>query len=180
VDFDPQHTLTKWFQRREAFAEHDDSIAMFDTLPAGLEEWQRVLEVAREYDTVVLDILPGVDAHISAVHGLCQAADLVVVPTGVTMSDLDSTGPWVAELTQMGFSTVVCMNRANRRETFFAAARAQLNKIGRLCPVEVRQLADAHAFSIDGLAASDRPRSKAYGDFAAVFDFVKRELNRKH
>ncbi len=175
VDFDPQRTLTKWFARREEAAGKKRELPMFDILPASIAEWQKVLAAVADYDVAVIDLLPSVDHCLPEVHGLCEAADLVLVTTGATMNDLDSTGPWVTELKRLGFCVATCMNRANRREVFFEAARAQLNRIGTLCPVEVRNLSDAHAYAVDGLTAVDKPKSKAGADFRAVWDFVRRE-----
>lgn len=171
VDFDPQQTLSKWAKRREATKNR----AFFSVSALDISDWSRLSELAEEYDIIIADLLPGVEGDISSVHDLCRSSSLVVVPTGLTMSDLDSTEPWVKQLQELDVRAVMAMNRANPRESFFAAARNHLNGIGTVCPVEIRQLADAHQFSIDGLAAADKPRCKAYPDFAALFNFVKRE-----
>ncbi len=176
VDLDPQGTLTKWFARREKATERHPDLASFDLMPADLTQWEKVLDAVRDYDVAVIDTLPSVKHAIGDVRALCEAADLVLVTTGATMSDIDSTIPWARELGSLGIHFALCMNRANRRELFFAEARAHLNKLGLLCPVEVRSLSDAHAFSVDGLAAADKPKSKAHADFAAVWDFVRREV----
>lgn len=176
VDFDPQGTLEKWARRREMTAGRKTGIPIFDLMPAPISHWQQVLKTIQDYEVAVLDMLPSVDHCLLDVHGICEAADIVVVPTGATMNDLDSTMPWLSELNRLGFRASACLNRANRREVFFEAARAQLNRIGHLCPVEVRQLSDAHVPHIDGLSASDKPKSKAAADFAAVWDYVRREL----
>jgi chromosome partitioning protein len=176
VDLDPQGTLSKWFARREKTAERNPNLASFDLMPADLTQWERVVEAVSDYDVAVIDTLPSVKHAIGDVRALCEAADLVLVTTGATMSDIDSTMPWARELGSLGIRFALCMNRANRRELFFAEARAHLNRLGRLCPVEVRNLSDAHAFSVDGLSAADKPKSKARVDFVAVWDFVRREV----
>jgi chromosome partitioning protein len=176
VDLDPQRTLSKWFARREVAAERSSNLPMFDVLPAEIADWQKVLAAVQPYDVAVIDMLPSVDSCIAEVHGLCDAADLVIVTTGATMSDLDATGPWVAELNDLGFKVATFMNRANRREVFFEAARAQLNKLGPLCPVEVRNLSDAHSYSIEGLAAVDKPKAKSRADFTGVWHYVRHQV----
>jgi chromosome partitioning protein len=149
---------------------------MFDVMPAPIAQWQQVLKAVAGYDLAVIDMLPSVDHCIAEVHGVCEAADLVFVPTGATMNDLDSTMPWISQLSQLGFSVSAVLNRANRREVFFEAARAELNAIGRLCPVEVRDLSDAHTPHVDGLAAVDKAKSKSAADFQSVWKYVSREL----
>ncbi|MBI0538224.1 ParA family protein [Roseomonas sp. KE2513] len=176
VDLDPQRTLSKWFARREAAADRKANLPMFDVLPTEIANWQKVLAAVQPYDVAIIDMLPSVDDCIAEVHGLCEAADLVVVTTGATMSDLDATGPWVAELNRLGFKVATFMNRANRREVFFEAARGQLNKLGALCPVEVRNLSDAHSHSVEGLAAVDKPKAKSRADFTNVWHYVRRQV----
>jgi chromosome partitioning protein len=176
VDLDPQETLVKWARRRDVTAEKCTELPMFDVLPAPITHWQQVLEASQQYDIAIIDMLPSVDHCISEVHGLCQAADLVLVPTGATMNDLDSNMPWITQLNNLGFRVAACLNRANRREVFFEAARGELNGIGRLCPVEVRYLTDAHSPHIDGLAAVDKVKSKSGADFESVWRYVSREI----
>ncbi len=177
VDLDPQGTLAKWFARREKACERDPKLANFDLMPADLTQWEGVIEAVANYDVAVIDTLPSVRHAIGDVRALCEAADLVLVTTGATMSDIDSTIPWARELGRLGIRFALCMNRANRRELFFGEARAHLDKLGLLCPVEVRNLSDAHAFSVDGLAAADKPKAKARADFIGVWDFVRREAD---
>ena len=172
----PTGYLDQVARRREQTAAKRRDVQTFDILPANINDWGKVLEAIRDYDLALIDMLPSVDHCIAEVHGICGEADLIMVTTGATMSDLDSTGPWIEQLLNLGFNVTTCMNRANRRETFFEAARAQLNRLGPLCPVEVRHLSDAHAYSIDGLAAVDRSKSKARSDFAAVWDYLRREM----
>jgi chromosome partitioning protein len=176
VDLDPQQTLSKWFVRREAKSETSRDLPMFDLLSAELGDWQRVLAATQDYELAVIDTLPSLDHLMPDIHGLCSKADLVLVPTGATQTDLDSTVPWLTRLGGMGFQIATVLNKANRRENFFQAARGALNRLGPLCPVEVRNLSDAHAFSVDGLCAADKPKSKAYADFLEVWHFVQREL----
>lgn len=176
VDMDPQETLVKWARRRGESAQKNAQLPMFDVLPAPISQYQQALDAARTYDVAMIDMLPSVDHCLPAVHALCEAADVVLVPTRPTMNDLDSTIPWIRELSNLGFNVVACMNQAARREVFFEAARAQLNSVGPLCPVEVRYLSGAHVPAVEGLSASDFPKAKAGSDFASVWEFVRREL----
>ncbi len=177
IDLDPQETLVKWARRREESAEKNPRLPMFDVLPAPVSLYRQALDAALTYDVAVIDMLPSVDHCLPAVHAVCEAAGLVLVPTRPTMNDLDSTLPWIRELSNLGFNVATCMNQAARREVFFEAARAQLNAAGTLCAVEVRHLSGAHVPAVEGLSASDFPKTKAASDFASVWEFVRRALD---
>jgi chromosome partitioning protein len=123
VDLDPQQTLSKWFVRREAKSETSRDLPMFDLLSAELGDWQRVLAATQDYELAVIDTLPSLDHLMPDIHGLCSKADLVLVPTGATQTDLDSTVPWLTRLGGMGFQIATVLNKANRRENFFQAVR---------------------------------------------------------
>jgi chromosome partitioning protein len=179
VDLDPQQTLTKWHDRRESKRKKRPGLVSLDVAPASIKSWQNVLSdiKARQYDLVIIDLLPSVDEFMPQVHGLCEVADLVLVTTAATVNDLDSTGPWVGELLGLGFKVATCINRSNRRETMLGEARALMNQIGPLCPVDVRYLSDAHMPQVDGMVAVDKNKSNTKADFEAVWAYVKREIN---
>jgi chromosome partitioning protein len=176
VDFDPQQTLTKWGKRRLAATETRPDLAVFDVLPANiLNDWRTVQETASSYDLTIVDMLPSVDHCLPQVLDVCSAADLVVVTSQASMNDFDSTGPWLTRLAEMGVPVAAVLNRANEREVFVRALKEQLNRLAPLCPVAVRNLTEAHASHVDGLSAADNLKSKARPDFAAVWDYVRRE-----
>jgi chromosome partitioning protein len=178
VDFDPQETLLKWYARREEKVKTRPSLAMFDVASAGVREWQTVIADihANGYDLAIIDLLPSVDDVMEQVHGICSEADIVLVTTAPTTNDMDSAGPWFAQMVKLGFHAVACINRANRREKALGEARAALNKIGPLCPIDVRSLSDAHAPQTDGMVAADKPKSETKTDFEAVWNYVAREI----
>jgi len=178
VDLDPQETLTKWWQLRQKYAERHSNLPMFDVIAANIGQWRRVSShvAAQGYDVAVFDMLPSVDGHIQEVDALCREAAAVVVTTGITLNDLSSTLPWISSLKSKGFRYASFLNRANRREVSFEVARGRLNRLGRVCPVEVRPLSDAYAFAGQGLAAADKPRSKARADFMGVWEYLRREI----
>lgn len=147
---------------------------MFDVLPAEIDQWSLALEAVSGYEVVIVDMMPSVDPHKDEVRSMCEIADLTLVTTGCTTNDLDSTLPWLAMLNRMNFRVAACMNRTDRRETFTEITRAELHKLGHLCPIDVRRLADCHQPAIDGLAAVDLIKSKSAQDFEAVWGYVKR------
>jgi chromosome partitioning protein len=180
VDLDPQETLTKWFTVRQQTAERRKRAPLpsFDVMPVDLRRWRQAIDHAHSgsYDVVIVDMAPSVLGYIDEVDALCRIADLVVVTTAATFNDLSSTIPWIESLARKQFRFAACLNRANRREVAFELARGSLNKLGPLCPVEVRSLADSHVYALEGLAAVDKPKSKAAADFIGVWHYLRREL----
>jgi chromosome partitioning protein len=180
IDLDPQETLAKWFSVRQQTADRRKRfpLPLFDVMPADLRHWRRALEHAQQggYDVVIFDMAPSVRDYIDEVDALCRVADLVVVTTAATFNDLSSTIPWIESLARKKFRFAACLNRASRREVAFEVARGSLNKLGPLCPVEVRALADSHVYAMEGLAAVDKPKSKAAADFVGVWHYLRREL----
>lgn len=172
VDFDPQQTLLKWYSRRQRNA----AAPQIDCAEARLSDWQAVLNHVQQYDVAIFDLPPGMESEIVAASELCRASDLVLVPSAMKLADIDSVGPWIAELDQQGIPNALVMNHANPRERFFKEARAEMNRLGTLCPIEIRNLADAHQHVVDGLTASDRPKTASASDFRQVFDYVCNRL----
>lgn len=172
VDFDPQQTLLKWHGRRQ----NNMSASRIDCAEASLSDWQAVLDHVRQYDVAVFDLPPGMDSEIVAASELCRHSDMVLVPSAMKLADIDSVGPWIAELDRQGIPNALVMNHANPRERFFKEARAEMNRLGTLCPIEIRNLADAHQHVVDGLTASDRPKTASASDFRQVFDYVCNRL----
>lgn len=176
VDFDPQQTLLKWNRRRQK----NEAAPQIECAEARLSDWQAVLNHVQQYDVAIFDLPPGMETEIVAVLELCRASDLVLVPSAMKISDIDSVGPWVAELERQNIPNALVMNHANPRERFFKEARAEMNKIGQLCPIEIRNLADAHQHVVDGLTASDKPKTASASDFRQMFDYVLNRLKMTH
>lgn len=172
VDFDPQQTLLKWNVRRQG----NKSASQIECAEARLSDWQAVLHHVRQYDVAIFDLPPGLESEIVAASELCRASDLVLVPSAMKLADIDSVGPWIAELDRQGIPNALVMNHANPRERFFKEARAEMNRLGTLCPIEIRNLADAHQHVVDGLTASDKPKTASASDFRQMFDFVCNRL----
>lgn len=172
VDFDPQQTLLKWNTRRQ----DNPTAEQLECAEANISDWKQVLDYAQAYDVAIFDLPPGMDDRIMSVSALCRASDLVLVPSAMKIADIDSVGPWIATLDSQNIPNALVMNHANPRERFFKEARAELNKVGTLCPIEIRNLADAHQHMIDGLSASDKRRSPSADDFRQVYDFVCKQL----
>jgi len=113
--------------------------------------------------------------NLPAIHGLCDLATIVLVPTGTTRDDLDSVLPWMAALLDAGTRAAFVLNKANRRTSSFTKYRARLIKAGPICPIEIPTLEDIHTQSDNGLTVLDIVRSKGHEPMEGLWAFAQRE-----
>ena len=176
LDFDRQQTLAKWAVRRartrEAFPDFAEAVVEL----VSLSDWRGALKRTEGYSLAVLDTPPSVEDHLSAIYGLGEAADLILVPAVCTQDDVESVAPWVTALAEKGFATSVVLNRANRRTTSYARMRGVLVKTGSVCPTELPQLEDIHVPSTKGLTLLDYSKSRGIEPFEEVWAYVRREM----
>lgn len=86
MDFDPQKTLSKWFNRRESYLQNKNTIIHAETTEASFEKEHEKLEKAG-CDVLIIDTPP----TVSEFHNnLLQKSDFVLVPTKTTMEDLET------------------------------------------------------------------------------------------
>lgn len=177
-DADPQRSLAKWAARRQRTRDSLPDKAFVETPVTGinLSDWRDALRQAASFDLAIFDTPPSVETNLPAIYGLCEAATMVVVPTGATRDDLDSVLPWMAKLVEAGVRALFVMNRTNRRTSGFGQSRSRLLKVGAVCPVEIPALEDIHSQSDHGLTALDIARSRALEPLQSLWDFAEREL----
>jgi chromosome partitioning protein len=179
LDFDQQQSLTKWsiYRRETRKALPSEKITEVVSYPCGLSEWREALERFGESDLIVIDTPPGVEANLPAIRGLCEAADIVLVPTGAGRYDLDSVLPWMRELVEGGIKASFVLNKINRRFTSFQRSRTKLLKVGSLCPVELPQLEEISTQVDNGLTCLDMAASRGREAMDGIWAFAQREAH---
>jgi chromosome partitioning protein len=125
---------------------------------------------------VVADTPPSVEDHIDSIYGLSREADMVIVPTGTSVDDLDSVIPWMRALLERSVHAAFCLNKANRRTNSFVKAKARLLKIGAVSPVEIPALEDIHVPAAMGLSVLDHEKARGLDAFESLWDHIKREI----
>jgi chromosome partitioning protein len=176
IDLDQQGTLTKWHARREWVRKSHPACVDVPVIASKLDDWRDVMAQAASYELVVIDTPPGIEYHIDEMLRLSGAADLVLVPTGATQTDLDSVAPWMASLEKGNARAAFVLNKANRRVKSYEVIRAKLLQAGPLCPVEIPTLEDIHTATGNGLAVPDIAKAKAADIFGALWAYVRREV----
>jgi chromosome partitioning protein len=179
VDLDQQQTLAKWHVRRERVRQTYAECPEVPVLAVEIGEWRSALKQAANYDLVVIDTPPSIEAQYGAALSLCSAAHMVLIPTGATQDDVDSVTPWMRTLTEADIRASFVLNRANRRVKSYETIRTKLLQVGALCPVEIPLLEDIHVSAGKGLAVPDFAKAKASETFDALWAYIVREAGIK-
>jgi chromosome partitioning protein len=177
VNVDEQQSLTKWSEYRETQRSRPEGAELVDVpiLTRRVDDYRQIaLELAGSYDIAFIDTPPGHMHYRNSVHRLCEAADLILIPTGTSELDLGEVIPF--RRSTAGDRGVFLLNAVNRRTSALQRAQQRLIKQGKLCPVNIPRLESiAHQFML-GLAAPDTGERGAE-DFTAVWDFVRHEVD---
>jgi chromosome partitioning protein len=140
-----------------------------------LSEWRERLAEFSGHDLIVIDTPPGVEANLPAIRGLCEAATIVLVPTGTTRDDLDSVLPWMKELLEAKVRASFVLNKVNRRTNSFAKSRTRLIRVGPVCPIDIPALEEIHSQSDNGLTVLDLVKSKGHEPMEGLWMFTQQE-----
>lgn len=176
IDFDPQATLFKWYQKREYTRKSLPAFVATDVRIARLQDWRGGLVLTRSFAFAVMDLPPTIEEHMPAVLSLCEAATLILVPTSSTPEDLDSVLPWLRTLGERRFNAVAVLNRVNRQTRLFQIARSKLLKAGPLAPIEIPAYEDIPSHAQHGLTVLDIEKAKGADAYVSLWDFVRREI----
>ena len=181
LDLDVQKSLATWGTRRAALIAKlpGAGVLPIEVKQLSLAEWRGALAGAAGWDVTVFDTPPGIEGHAPQVRGLCEGADLVVVPTGPTGDDLDATIAFATALEQAGVRSMVLLNRVNPRTVAYRAARNRVAAVATLAPVEIPAAEDIHQHSSKGLTALDVERARGADALTALWQVVAREAVRR-
>jgi chromosome partitioning protein len=181
VDLDVQKSLTTWGARRAALIQKlpDAGVRPVEVRGVSLAEWRTALAEAADHDVCVFDTPPGIEGHAPQVRGLCERADLVLVPTGSTGDDLDATIAFATALEQAGVRSMVLLNRVNPRTVAYRSARNRVAAVATLAPVEIPAAEDIHQHSTKGLTALDVDKARGADALTALWQIVAREAVRR-
>jgi chromosome partitioning protein len=170
LDLDRQMTLSKWWERRP---EEMPSIAHFQ---ASLIDAQEIVDSITDFDLLVIDTPTAVEEHPENIKLLIMAADLVLIPSQQQVEDTESVTSWMRLVNGYGRPAAFVLNRVNRRAKSFERAKLDLNKAGRLCPIEVGQAEDIPRSTLAGLGVLEIKGAAGSEEMGGVWQFVRNEL----
>lgn len=172
ADLDPaQGTSTKWKTRRDqAGIQPDIAVEKFRTV-------ERALKEAERYDLMILD---GPAHAEKGGRNMAEASDLVILPTGYSLDDMEPQIEVAYELEENGIDPeriILVFCRAKGSEAEDRAARsyirkARLNVLGPIFP-ELASIRQGHA---EGKAASEVPFPKVQDKSIAVAQAIVNQL----
>jgi chromosome partitioning protein len=170
LDLDRQMTLSKWWERR---SEEMPKIAHFQ---ASLTDAQEIIDGITDFDLLVIDTPTAVEEHPENIKLLIMAADLVLIPSQQQVEDTESVTSWMRLVNGYGRPATFVLNRVNRRAKSFERAKLDLNKAGRLCPIEVGQAEDIPRSTLAGLGVLEIKGAAGSGEMGGVWQFMRNEL----
>lgn len=172
IDLDPQATAASWGDRRTSGAPI--------VIPAQPPRLARILEAAAAQDIAlaVVDTAPRVEQSAVAA---AKAADLVVVPCRPAVYDLETVVSTldVVRAVAPGVRVLCVLNGVPPRGPRQTQAREVLADIGiNVCPASLGLRAAIDYAAAAGLSAQEHePRSKAAAEIAAVYDFIREQVD---
>jgi chromosome partitioning protein len=171
VDFDPQKTLTNWWQKRPAEA------ADIEHFAANITDVDAVLEAVTDFDVVFFDTAPSVEDHLDEMKKLLVPADLVIVPTKQSEDDLDSVVPWMKVLRRFQPKSFFLLNAVKPKTKIFQLARNRIVKTGHpMCPVEIPDYIDFEEAARIGISVLELRQAKGREQVEGVWNFVRANL----
>ncbi len=170
IDADPQGSLAKWWNAREATAPafiQSQFSSLFQDIESAREQGFRL---------VVIDTPPAVTRAISEV---VAHADLVVVPTRPSPHDLRAVGPTVDIIEARRKQMVFVVNAATARAKITMEAAIALSQHGTVAPVTIHNRLDFAASMIDGRTVMEiDPVSKSAVEISDLWRYLAERLAR--
>lgn len=171
LDYDPQGTLTGWWNRRQA---ETPILAAVDRaqMHTGLEKLR-----AAGMQQVYIDTPPSVHPWIGEV---IAHASLVIVPVRPSPDDLDAVGPTLdlIEAARVNFSFVVMQAKA--RTKLAVEAVPALAQHGKVAPIIIHDRTDFPTAAARGLGVTEHAEgSSAADELRALLAYVNTQLRKQ-
>ena len=169
LDIDPQGSAASWGRRRQAEAPQ-----LLQATPDKLAQAVAATRAAG-FEMLFIDTMPHVER---AAADAARAADLVVIPCGASVLDIEAVGATVAIAQGVGRSPVVVVNQGRPGSQVHAKAAQVLSGYGApVCPVAImRRAVLADAFN-DGRAVLEiEPAGKAAAEIVNSWEWIREQL----
>jgi chromosome partitioning protein len=168
IDTDPQGSLAKWWNCREAPTPAFIH-SVFTNLVHDLDEAR-----AAGFKLVVIDTPPAVTKAISEVVSF---ADLVVLPTRPSPHDLRAVGPTIDICESRKKPMIFALNAATARARITMEAAVALSQHGTVAPVTIYNRTDFAASMIDGRTVMEiEPDGKSAEEVRGLWEYLHQRL----
>jgi chromosome partitioning protein len=170
IDTDPQGSLAKWWNCREAPTPAFLHSA-FTNLVHDLDEAR-----AQGFKLIIVDTPPAVTKAISEVVSF---ADLVVLPTRPSPHDLRAVGPTIDICDARKKPMIFALNAATPRARITMEAAVALSQHGTVAPVTIYNRTDFAASMIDGRTVMEiEPEGKSAEEIRGLWEYIEQRLVR--
>ena len=173
ADLDAQKTAMKWFSRRPEGAV---SIAFWS---AELSDVEDLLAAVNDFDLLVVDTPPGIEIYPEHVQRLIAASDLILIPCGPSSDETESVIPWMHFVARSGRPAAFILTRATRNTISSKEAKLELNRAGRLCPIDIPASEDIKRAGRLGLGIMEIRGGFGAEEVNGVWHFVRNELGMR-
>jgi chromosome partitioning protein len=172
ADLDPQKTLTKWWSRRP------EGLAEISLWAAEMTDSEELLTLigGHNFDVLLVDTPPGIEKYPEDIQRLIDSSDLLLVPCGPSSDESESVIPWMEFVVRFGKPAAFVMTRVDRRSSTAREVRLELNRIGRLCPIDIPASEDIKRASKLGIGVQEIAKGFGAVEVEGVWSFVRQEL----
>jgi chromosome partitioning protein len=168
IDTDPQATLTKWWERRDA------EVPAMASVPVSDLAGKLVGLGAAGFKLAVIDTPPAITASIRAVIGV---ADLVLMPVRPSPADLWAVGDTLALCRDQDRKYAFIITQATRGALLTIQAIAALSEHGPVCGVIMHhRVAYAGALATGRVLQEVEPRGAGAKETIDLIAFIKERL----
>lgn len=178
VDFDPQKSLSRWYDdRMKTDPNGTYGFAKFDIVAWRVAEWEDLFDRIQDYDVVVLDFPPHVDADEVSLMDLLRRTDLIILPTGTSKAEWEIQIDWMGQFRRAGLRHAkFVMSRADMRRKSFHKVAQMLDGAGLRIPAIIPPREDVVQCYDNGLTTLDVEGTKARDEFTQLWNTVKHEV----
>jgi chromosome partitioning protein len=168
IDTDPQASLSKWWNKRQA--DTPGFAGIKGGLPATLAGLAK-----SGMSLAIVDTPPALSASIEAT---VETADLVLIPVTPSPIDLEAVGSTVNIVANTRRQSAFIVNKAKRNSLLTADTAEALQRHGDVAPVLVDDRLDYRTGMIQGNTAQEyAPKGKAAVEMRDLWAYVARRLS---
>lgn len=170
IDTDPQGSMAKWWNAREA---HEPAFAHV-SVPDLSRDIQALSDAG--YKLIIIDTPPAVTSMISEV---VTHADLVILPTRPSPHDLRAVGPTVDIVQHQNKPLIFVVNSATARARITGETAIALSQHGTVAPVTLHHRVDFAASMIDGRTVGEaNPSGRSANEVTQLWAYLDERLAR--
>ena len=175
MDFDPQKTLTKWFNRRDEYMQGKNTILHSASTESSFKDEVKNLEQAG-CDVLIIDTPPTInDFH----NELLDISDFALVPTKTTMEDLETIAEVVDTIESNETAYGFVINETKNKTLLYLSIKDVLVEYGAVLGTITGTVQIPEA-SIKGLALCEyKPENINCQQYDKIFKNLNRRLKNK-